>query len=180
LGVVTAGYRPRDPGEFLSTRRVPDALAGLSERCDLLLIDTPPVLPVGDAMTIAKHTDAVVLVAGVNRVRRESLVETRHVLDACPAMKLGVIATDGRYPYRVGTAPAWMGSDNAEGEGPAAASNGANGSKPTRRFFPAIAARVGSASDAERARRNGWDFPAGARATSRRDRKGGPREAPDA
>ena len=95
LEVVTAGYRPRDPGEFLLSTCVPEALAVLRERCDLLLIDTPPVLPVGDAMTIAKHTDAVMLVAGVNRVRRESLVETRHVLDACPAMKLGVIATDG-------------------------------------------------------------------------------------
>ena len=95
LEVMTAGYRRRDPGEFLLSNCVPEALTLLRERCDLLLIDTPPVLAVGDAMTIAKHTDAVMLVARVNRVRRESLVETRHVLDACPAITLGVIATDG-------------------------------------------------------------------------------------
>jgi len=182
LGVVTAGYRPRDPGEFLLTTRVRETFAGLGERwagvgerCDLLLIDTPPMLPVGDAMTIAKHADAVVLVAGVNRVRRETLVETRHVLDACPALKLGVIATDGRHPHRVGTAFTWMRSDDAEDEGVVTAPSGENGNKPAKKFFPAISARVASAraGHSARARRNGWDFPAGARAASRRDREDG-------
>ena len=80
---------------------VAEALAALDERCDLLLINTPPVLAVGDAMTVAKHTDAVILVARVNRVRRETLVETRHVLDGSAAMKLGVIATVGGAARRV-------------------------------------------------------------------------------
>ena len=150
LEVVTAGYRPRDPGEFLLSTRVPEALAALRERCDVLLIDTPPVLPVGDAMTIAKHTDAVMLVAGVNRVRRESLVETRNVLDACPAMKLGVIATDGyadrSYPHRVGTVLTRMRGEYAEREGLVAAPSGGHGSKPAKKLFPAISARVASAS----------------------------------
>ena len=185
LEVVTAGYRPRDPGEFLLSTCVPEALAGLAERCDLLLIDTPPVLPVGDAMTIAKHTDAVMLVAGVNRVRRESLVETRHVLDACPAIPLGVIATDGySYPHRVGTALTRMRSDYAEREGLAAAPSGGHGSKPAKKFFPAISARVASASagDSAKARRNGQGskVPAGGRAASRRrDRGDDPQQVPD-
>jgi capsular exopolysaccharide synthesis family protein len=96
LEVLTTGEVPPDPGEFLLSHSVPDALAALDERCDLLLINAPPVLAVGDAMTVAKHADAVVLVAGVNRVRRETLIETRQVLDGCGAIKLGVIATVGR------------------------------------------------------------------------------------
>jgi hypothetical protein len=182
LGVVTAGYRPRDPGEFLLTTRVPEALAGLGERCDLLLIDTPPMLPVGDAMTIANHADAVVLVAGVNRVRRETLVETRHVLDACPALKLGVIATDAHLAHRVGTAFPWMRSDAAGRESVVTALRGENGHNPAKKFFPGISARVASASAAHsvRARRNGWDVSADARAAGRRDREDGPRDVPDA
>ena len=77
LEVLTAGEPPPDPGEFLLSSFATEALAVLDKRCDVLLIDTPPVLAVGDAMTIAKHTDAVILVAGVNRVRRETLIETR-------------------------------------------------------------------------------------------------------
>ena len=46
-------------------------------------------------MTIATRADALVLVAGLNQVRRASLAETRRVLEACPALKLGFIATGG-------------------------------------------------------------------------------------
>ena len=44
-------------------------------------------------MTIASHADALILVAEVDRVRRETLVETRRVLERCPTFTLGVIAT---------------------------------------------------------------------------------------
>lgn len=95
LEVVTVGHPPPDPGGFLLSSFVPDALAALARRCDVLLIDTPPVLAVGDAMTVATHADALILVAGVNQVRRATLDETRRVLEACPTPVLGVIATGG-------------------------------------------------------------------------------------
>jgi capsular exopolysaccharide synthesis family protein len=104
LEILTLGPAPSDPGEFLSSSFVPDALTALAARCDLLLIDTPPLLAVSDAMTIATRTDALILVAGVNQVRRATLAETRRVLETCPAFTLGFIATgsnsSGRYPYR--------------------------------------------------------------------------------
>ena len=61
----------------------------------------------GDALTIATRTDAaLILVAGVNQISRATLAETRRLLDACPALKLGFIATGsnggGRDPYRNG------------------------------------------------------------------------------
>jgi tyrosine-protein kinase len=95
LEVVAVGAVPPDPGGFLLSSFVSDALADLARRCDVLLIDTPPVLAFGDAMAVATHADALVLVAGVNRVRRGTVDETRRVLEACPAPKLGVIATAG-------------------------------------------------------------------------------------
>jgi capsular exopolysaccharide synthesis family protein len=95
LEVVRVGVTPPDPGEFLSSGFVTDALAALAARCDVLLIDTPPMLAVGDAMAIATRTDALILVAGLNQVRRASLAETRRMLEACPALKLGFIATGG-------------------------------------------------------------------------------------
>ena len=108
LEVVRVGVPPPDPGEFLSSGFVRDALAKLAARCDVLLIDTPPLLAVGDAMTIATRADALVLVAGLNQVRRASLAETRRVLEACPALKLGFIATGSngsdRYRYKYPTA----------------------------------------------------------------------------
>jgi capsular exopolysaccharide synthesis family protein len=93
LEVLTVGPPPPDPGEFLLSSFVRDALAALAARCDVLLIDTPPVLAVGDAMTIATRTDALILVTAVKQVRRSTLAETRRALEACPTPKLGFIAT---------------------------------------------------------------------------------------
>ena len=93
LEVLTVGRPPTDPGEFLLSSTVVETLEVLKERCDVLLIVTPPLLATGDAVTIASHADALILVAGVDRVPREALVETRRVLDRCPTFTLGVIAT---------------------------------------------------------------------------------------
>ena len=98
LEILSAGERPPDPGEFLLSRAAAETLTALDRRCEVLLINTPPVLATGDAMTIAKHTDGVILVAEVDRVRRATLVETRDVLHGCPAMTVGVIAVAGRAP----------------------------------------------------------------------------------
>ncbi|MDP9255101.1 MAG: polysaccharide biosynthesis tyrosine autokinase [Actinomycetota bacterium] len=109
LEIMTVGPPPPDPAEFLSSSFVPDALAALAARCDVLLIDTPPLLAAADAMTIATRADAVILVAGVHQVSRATLAETRRVLEACVALKLGFIATGsnggGRYAYRNGARP---------------------------------------------------------------------------
>jgi succinoglycan biosynthesis transport protein ExoP len=93
LDVLTVGRRLPDPGEFMQSSAVTEALEVLETRCDVLLIATPPLLAAGEAMTIASHADALILVAGVGRVRREALVETRRVLERCPTFTLGVIAT---------------------------------------------------------------------------------------
>ncbi len=109
LEVLRVGLLPPDPGEFLSSRFVTDTVAALAARCDVLLIDTPPMLMVGDAMAIATHADGLILVAGLNQVRKASLAETRRVLEACPAVKLGFIATGSSagagYGYRNGAVP---------------------------------------------------------------------------
>jgi hypothetical protein len=52
-------------------------------------------------MAIASHADALILVAGVDRVRREALVEARRVLERCPTFTLGVIATGAKATERV-------------------------------------------------------------------------------
>ena len=89
LEVLTVGRPPPDPGEFLLSSAVAEALEVLEKRCDVLLIVTPPLLAAGDAMTIASQADALILVAGVDGVRREALVETRRVLGEMPHVHPG-------------------------------------------------------------------------------------------
>ena len=63
MDVLSHGSIPPDPVQFLSSRRLVNALMVLRRHYDRIIIDTPPILPVSDALLLAKHADAVVFVA---------------------------------------------------------------------------------------------------------------------
>jgi Mrp family chromosome partitioning ATPase/capsular polysaccharide biosynthesis protein len=93
LQVLVSGPLPPDPGEFVGTTKVLEILGELRERFDLVVIDGPPLLRVGDAMTLSSRVDALLVVARLNVVRRPMLAELRRLLNAAPAPTLGYIAT---------------------------------------------------------------------------------------
>lgn len=113
LHVLPTGPLPADAAEFLGRRAVGDVLEQLRDRADLVLIDTTPLLVVGDAMTLTGAVDAVVLVMKAKFVRRGMLRELGRVLAACPAETLGFVITGGPLPgddygfggYRYGPKP---------------------------------------------------------------------------
>jgi Mrp family chromosome partitioning ATPase/capsular polysaccharide biosynthesis protein len=109
LHVLTAGPPPPDPGEFVATTRLANILQELRERADLVIVDTPPVLRVGDALTLSARVDAVVVVARTNIVRRPMLQELHRLLSTAPAAKLGFVLTgagsEEAYGYGHGYGP---------------------------------------------------------------------------
>ena len=63
LAVLTAGPMTPNPTELLDSPRARAVLTKLRESCDMLLIVTPPVIPVADGLVISKYVDATLLVA---------------------------------------------------------------------------------------------------------------------
>ena len=107
LSVLTSGPIPPDAGEFVGTTAVTRVLDGLRERFDLVIVDAPPLLHVGDAMTLSSKVDAVVVVTRLNVLRRPAAKELRRLLDRSPATLLGFVATGtqhetGYYSYGYG------------------------------------------------------------------------------
>lgn len=70
-----------NPHEFLSSAKMPKLLAGLRQRHDLVIIDTPPVLSVADPLTLARFADEVVLVVDWTRTNRGLLEDTLRAFD---------------------------------------------------------------------------------------------------
>lgn len=106
LYVLPGGAAPTDPTPLLASRALADLLKELRLRADLVLVDTPPVLPLSDAMTISAATDGYVIVSRVDLVRRRTLWELRRELGASNATGLGFVITDADIepsPYRNGT-----------------------------------------------------------------------------
>jgi Mrp family chromosome partitioning ATPase len=115
LEVLPAGPAPLDSGEFVGSRAVQDVLEALEQRVDLVLVDAPPLLPVGDARTLSGTVHALVVVTNLEFANRPMLEELRRVLDACPTRVLGFVATGvdeaqddhygGFYEHRTGRYP---------------------------------------------------------------------------
>jgi polysaccharide biosynthesis transport protein len=93
LQVLPSGPIPPDPGEFVGTNALSEILAELRDRFDIVLIDAPPVLRVGDAMTLSTKVDGVIVVARMKVVRRQMLTELARQLHAMPTPVLGFVAT---------------------------------------------------------------------------------------
>jgi Mrp family chromosome partitioning ATPase len=87
-------------------------LEELASRSDLVLIDSPPLLSVGDAAALFPKVDALIVVASRRILRRPILVELRRLLDASQTVRLGVVVTNtkmvsaGRYAPPAGS---WQG-----------------------------------------------------------------------
>jgi Mrp family chromosome partitioning ATPase/capsular polysaccharide biosynthesis protein len=104
LGVLPAGQLPPDPGEFVGTQALADVLADVRERADVVIVDSPPLLHVSDAVTLSTSVDAMIVVTRIDVVRRDMLSELHRVLAICPTVKLGFVLTgadheDGAYGY---------------------------------------------------------------------------------
>ena len=79
--------------DLLASSRLPEVLADWRVTYDFILLDSPAVLPVHDAVLLAQHSDAVMLVARHERTTRTSLLRSVDRLrrQISPAVPIGVV-----------------------------------------------------------------------------------------
>jgi non-specific protein-tyrosine kinase len=103
LAVLASGPLPPNPSELLASRRTADVLAALAGGADVVLVDSPPVLPVTDAAVLAGQVDATVLVATVGDTTRREVARAVEVLRQVGAPLVGTVLngvpTEGGYGY---------------------------------------------------------------------------------
>jgi polysaccharide biosynthesis transport protein len=103
LMVLPTGIVPPDPGEFVGQEGVKRVIAGLRERVGIVLVDAPPLLAVGDALTIGAMADALLVVVRADLARRQATGELAQILARMPGEQLGFILCGAvgieSYPY---------------------------------------------------------------------------------
>lgn len=80
LRVITSGPLPPNPLDMLASQRAQELLSGVKELCDMLILDSPPVLSVTDALLLATHSDAALLVTAARSTRRDLVVKAYQTL----------------------------------------------------------------------------------------------------
>jgi Mrp family chromosome partitioning ATPase/capsular polysaccharide biosynthesis protein len=88
--------RPPDPGEFVATDAVRDLLLDLRSKFDLVVIDSAPVLSVGDALALSPHVDGSLLIIRATSAARGDLAELARLLARAQTTPVGFVLTDAR------------------------------------------------------------------------------------
>jgi Mrp family chromosome partitioning ATPase len=89
-----------------------ETLRELESRFDVVIIDTPPLLPVTDAAVLSTIAGGTVVVVGAGRVDRDHLARSLQSLETVKGRVLGLVlnliptkGADRYYNYRDGYAP---------------------------------------------------------------------------
>ncbi len=100
LFLLPAGPTPPNPAVLLGSSRMRDMLAGLESKFDYLIIDTPPVLSVTDAVLLSKLADSTVLVIRAGVTSKAALRRVCDILDHVDARTIGMVlnAADAHEP----------------------------------------------------------------------------------
>lgn len=91
LFLLPSGSLPPNPAELLSSDRMSFLLSNLKKRFDVILIDSPPILPASDALLIAPHVDGVLMVTRAGVVNRELVRKAVDNLKVARANIIGVV-----------------------------------------------------------------------------------------
>jgi capsular exopolysaccharide synthesis family protein len=107
LLILPCGEPPQNPAELLESPGCRRVLAELTEMADIVIVDTPPVLPVTDPMIMARFVDGVCMVARCDTTTRGGLAEAVTNLRQGDTNLLGVILNEvqhhqDRYAYDYG------------------------------------------------------------------------------
>jgi capsular exopolysaccharide synthesis family protein len=119
LFVLSAGPVPPNPAELLQSERFSEVLRGLSDRYDRVIIDSPPVGVVTDALVMSARADGLVMVLRSGLTPKKVALRGRRALLDVKAHIYGAVLNDvdlasraGQYYYyyRYGYYPSEYGS----------------------------------------------------------------------
>ena len=91
LSIIASGPTPQNPAELVGSRRMRELLDAVSERFDVVLLDSPPVLAVSDAGALAPMADGVLLVVGSGLAARLALRRAKDAIQAVKGRIVGAV-----------------------------------------------------------------------------------------
>ena len=138
LRVLPSGPLPPNPSELLSSERTAEVFAALRAEADIVLIDSPPVLPVTDALVLFRQADAAIMVFSARKTTRKQASTALQMAQQVDAPLVGAVLngvslkkgySNYSYAYYYATdVPNGSASSSSE----ASPSNGSKASKPSK------------------------------------------------
>jgi capsular exopolysaccharide synthesis family protein len=93
LRILPGATPPPNPAVLLGSQRMRSLLAELSERVDMVIIDTPGLLAVSDAIPLFNQVVGSVVVSRLDRTPKDALRRAKQVIESAGGTVLGGVAT---------------------------------------------------------------------------------------
>ena len=91
LNIINAGTILTNPAELLTSSKMSELIRQFENEYDIILLDTPPVLPAADATILGSKTGGAVLVYQVGKIARGALRQSKIRLENVKANVFGVV-----------------------------------------------------------------------------------------
>lgn len=91
LLLLPSGPLPPGPSELLGSQRFEEVIGMLRMVADFIIIDSPPVLAVADALVVARVADATIVVANAQRSDRQGILSAFESLEKVEAPIVGTV-----------------------------------------------------------------------------------------
>ncbi|HEV2170685.1 MAG TPA: CpsD/CapB family tyrosine-protein kinase, partial [Candidatus Binatus sp.] len=100
LDLLGSGTEPPNPTELVGSEKMREVLAQLTTMYDVVLVDSPPVLPVSDAQLLSTMVDGVVVVINSKKTSKQQVRAACTKLEFARAKIFGVVLNqvDVRHP----------------------------------------------------------------------------------
>lgn len=110
--VIGSGPVPPNPSELLGSAAMIETLRELESQFDVVIIDSPPLLPVTDAAVLSTIAGGTIVVVGAGMVDRDHLARSLQALEGVQVPVLGLVLNlipakggDAYYYYRYAPEP---------------------------------------------------------------------------
>ena len=102
MDVLTSGPIPPNASELTLNERVDTMIVEAKKAYDFVVIDTPPILLITDALVLMKHVDRALIVANVKRANARGMRQLEDILnqnsiDHVSMVLNGIVPTRWRY-----------------------------------------------------------------------------------
>lgn len=97
LSFISCGQVPSHPADLLASSQMNDLLRQMRSQFEYIIIDTPPVIPVTDAVVVGTHVDGVLMVIKAGETQRGIVKRAEELLNQGHAKIVGHVLTGIEY-----------------------------------------------------------------------------------
>lgn len=101
LDIMTSGPLPPNPSELLASKTMDALLRILEQEYDLVIFDSPPLLPVTDAQILSNKCHGTLLIIDQNTTKKSDIMKAKAALTTSQAKILGAVINNTALPRNI-------------------------------------------------------------------------------